>query len=47
MEPKTRKAGKAEVDLSKVPAALETERGLASIAVNHPCLLYTSDAADD
>ena len=36
MEPKIRKAGKVEVDLSKVPAALETERGLASIAVNHP-----------
>ena len=36
MEQKTRKAGKAEVDLAKIPIALETERGLASIAVNHP-----------
>jgi len=36
MEQKTRRAGKADVDLSKVPLATETEKGIASIAVNHP-----------
>lgn len=44
MEQKTRKAGKAEVDLSKVPTALETERGIASIAVNNPDQFVTISA---
>lgn len=45
MEPKTRKAGKPlDVDFTKVPTALEAERGIASIAVNHPDAFVTQSA---
>jgi replicative DNA helicase len=37
METRPKKAGKPiDIDLTKVPTALEAERGIASIAVNHP-----------
>ena len=44
METKPRKAGKLEVDFTKVPTALEAERGVASIAVNHPDHFLTESA---
>ena len=36
MEIKNRKAGKVELDPTKVPTAIEAEKGMASVAVNHP-----------
>lgn len=44
MEQKTRKAGKPEVDFTKVPTATEAEKGIASIAVNNPDLFVTESA---
>ena len=44
MENKPKKAGKVEVDLTRVPTATESERGIASIAVNHPDHFVTVSA---
>jgi replicative DNA helicase len=45
METRPRKVGKLELDPDKVPTALEAERAIASIAVNHPDQFVTESAS--